>query len=84
MHTMREKSYYCSHFSVDIFRGSEGFNSFPENMMEGPSLMIQWLGLHTPRAGGPGSIPGQGTRSHMPQLRVHMLQQRLNVNSKIS
>ena len=24
--------------------------------------------------GGPGSIPGQGTRSQMPQLRVPMLQ----------
>ena len=22
-------------------------------------------GLHAPNAGGPGSIPGQGTRSHM-------------------
>ena len=25
-------------------------------------------------AGGPGSIPGQGTRSHMSELRVCMLQ----------
>ena len=25
-------------------------------------------------AGGPGSTPGQGTRSHMLQLRVHMPQ----------
>ena len=23
---------------------------------------------------GPGSVPGQGTRSHTPQLRVHMPQ----------
>ena len=30
--------------------------------------MVQWLRLHTPKAGGPGSIPGQGTRSHMLQL----------------
>ena len=29
--------------------------------------MIQWL--HAPNAGGPGLIPGQGTRSHMPQLQ---------------
>ena len=36
--------------------------------------MFQWLGLHIPSAGCPGSIPGQETRSHMPQLRVHMLQ----------
>ena len=25
--------------------------------------MVQWLRLHTPNAGGLGSIPGQGTRS---------------------
>ncbi|TEA40834.1 hypothetical protein DBR06_SOUSAS19710043, partial [Sousa chinensis] len=38
------------------------------------SLVVQWLRLHAPNAGGLGSIPGQGTRSPMPQLRVHMLQ----------
>ena len=32
------------------------------------------LRLHAPNAGGPGLIPGQGTRSRMPQLRVHMPQ----------
>ena len=32
-----------------------------------------------PNAGGLGSIPGQGTGSHMPQLRVHMLQLRPGV-----
>ena len=37
-------------------------------------LMVQWLRLHAPNAGGLGSIPGQGTRSHMLQLRVRMLQ----------
>ena len=31
--------------------------------------MVQWLRLHTPNAGGVGSISGQGTRAHMPQLR---------------
>ena len=36
----------------------------------GSSLVIQWLRLHTPNAGGPGLIAGQGTRSHMLQLRV--------------
>ncbi|TEA31286.1 hypothetical protein DBR06_SOUSAS710034, partial [Sousa chinensis] len=35
---------------------------------------VVWLRLHTPNAGGPGLIPGQGTRSHMPQLRVCMPQ----------
>ena len=35
----------------------------------GTSLVVQWIGQHTPNAGGLGSIPGQGTSSHMPQLR---------------
>ena len=38
------------------------------------SLLVQWLRLPAPNAGGPGSIPGQGTRSHMSQPRVCMLQ----------
>ncbi|TEA13593.1 hypothetical protein DBR06_SOUSAS30310056, partial [Sousa chinensis] len=36
------------------------------------SLEVQWLRLHTPNAEGLGSTPGQGTRSHMLQLRHHM------------
>ena len=35
----------------------------------GTSLVVQWLRLCTPSAGGPGSVPGQGTRVHMPQVR---------------
>ena len=35
---------------------------------EGTSLVVQWLKRHVPNAGSPGSIPGQGTRSCMPQL----------------
>ena len=31
----------------------------------GTSLVAQWVGLWVPNAGGSGSIPGQGTRSHM-------------------
>ena len=31
--------------------------------------MVQWLGLHTPKA---DLIPSQGTRSHMQQLTVCM------------
>ena len=34
----------------------------------GTSLVVQWLRLHAPNAGGLGSIPGQGTKSHMLQL----------------
>ncbi|TEA26220.1 hypothetical protein DBR06_SOUSAS37210009, partial [Sousa chinensis] len=43
----------------------------------GTSLVVQWIRLCAPTAGGPGSIPGRGNRSHrhaatksyMPQLR---------------
>ena len=31
----------------------------------GTSLVVQWVRLHTPDAGGPGSIPGRETRSGM-------------------
>ena len=45
----------------------------------GTSLVVQWLRLCTPNAGGPGSIPGGGTRSYMLQLRVHQPQQRMTI-----
>ena len=35
------------------------------------SLVAQWLRFLAPNAGGPGSIPGGGTRFHMPQPRVY-------------
>ena len=36
----------------------------------GTSLMVQWLRLHAPTAGGTGSNPGWGTKiSHMPKKR---------------
>ena len=40
----------------------------------GTSLVVQWLRLHTPSEEWPGSVYGQGTRSEVPQLRVHMPQ----------
>ena len=44
--------------------------------MEGLPWWSRWLRLHAVNARSPGLIPGQGTtnRSHMPQLRVRMLQ----------
>ena len=57
------------------------------NWEQGRMMLKQYLGwqwrdfrggpvakLHSPNAGGLGLIPGQGTRSHMLQLRVHMPQ----------
>ena len=46
------------------------FFFFLKTVTTGTSLVVQWLRLHAPNAGRPGSIPGQGTRSHMLQLRV--------------
>ena len=40
-----------------------------KKIITGTSLVAQWLRLHASNAGGPGSIPVQGTRSHMPQLK---------------
>ena len=37
------------------------------------SLVVQWLRLCAPNAGGLGSIPGQGTRSHTLQERSKIL-----------
>ena len=34
------------------------------------SLLVQWLRLCSPHSGGQSSIPGQETRSHMPQLKI--------------
>ena len=32
--------------------------------------MVWWLGLCAPNAGSLGSIPGEGIRPHMPQLKI--------------
>ena len=40
-----------------------------ESKYIGTSLVVQWLRLHAPNAGELGLIPGQGTRSHMLQLK---------------
>ena len=39
-----------------------------------PWLVVQWLRLQAPNAGGLGSVPDQITRSHMLQLRLHTSQ----------
>ena len=48
--------------------------SYENTELLGTFLVVQWLRRCSPSAGGLGVIPGQGTRSHRPQLRV--LQQR--------
>ena len=46
------------------------------------SLVFHWLRLCTPNVGGPGLIPGQGTRSYMPQIKVRMPQLRPTTANK--
>ena len=36
----------------------------------GTSLVVQWLRLQVPKAGGLGSIPGKVTSSHVPPLKT--------------
>ena len=36
----------------------------------GTSLVVQWQRLQYPQEGGLGSIRGQRSRSHMPQLKI--------------
>ena len=47
--------------------------TFFESWELGPSLVVQRLRLHAPNVGGLGSVPGQGTRSHIPQLRSSLV-----------
>ena len=51
-------------------KGSQGVLAMPElegarKQPPGTSLVVQWVRLHAPNAGGPGSIPGRGTRSRI-------------------
>ena len=52
-----------------INSSADAFNRTPWDF-----LFVQQLGLCGPKAGGPGLILGWGSGSHIPQLRVHMLQ----------
>ena len=45
--------------------------------VERTPVEVQWPRLQAPNAGGPGSIPGQGTQAHTSQLRALMLQLKL-------
>ena len=36
----------------------------------GMTLLVQWLRLHVLNAGAVGLTPGQGTKSHMSQMKI--------------
>ena len=42
-----------------------------EKRIPGASLTVEWLRLQASNGRGSGSIPGQGTRFHVPQLSSH-------------
>ena len=66
---MRLKNFFY-HINKNIYstRLEERLNNLAIRCT-GTSLVVQWLRCHTPNARGLNSIPGQGTRSHMPLLR---------------
>ena len=70
----------CNCYSV-----REDFAYFPDSPLKtgssGTSLVGQWLRLHTPKAGGLGSIPDQG-KSHMPQSSRAPAPQLLSLSSR--
>ena len=44
----------------------------------GTSLVVQWLRLHAPSAGGQGLILDQGTKSHILQLGSKAVKKKIN------
>ena len=51
---------------IDSHTGQNKMNTkYKNEITSGTSLVVQWVRIHSPNARGPGSIPGQGTRSHM-------------------
>ena len=49
-----------------------GYGREEESWRTQEGLPFQWLRLHKPNTGSPGSMPGQGTRSCKPELEVSM------------
>lgn len=47
-------------------------------MIQGPSLVVKWLGLHAPNAGGTGSTPTLRTKTYM----LHGKARKKNKNKK--
>ena len=48
----------------------ETYKHYAQRKKLGAPLVIQWLRHCALIAGGPGLIPGQGTRSHVSQLKM--------------
>ena len=63
----RCKPAYTEWINKILLYGTGNYIQYP---VIGTSLVVQELRLHTPNAGDLGSISGQGTRSHMPTLKI--------------
>ena len=67
---------YSQRMSQDSYSQQTCIFIHSANMNWGTSLVVQRLRPHSLKTKGLGLIPGQGTRTDMMQLRVHMLQQK--------
>ena len=64
--------YYCSSSAISKLKcgaPKSVLSDLDSSSNWGTSLVVQWLQLCAPNVGALGSIPDQGTRSHMSQLR---------------
>ena len=70
IYSLQESQIQTHHFIVEEIKSQKvesdtpNDTNFGRNKRTRTSLVVQWLRLHAPNAEGPGSIPGQGTRSH--------------------
>ena len=53
-----------------------------KNTTFGTSLVVQWLRLSAPNERGPGSIPGQGIRFQMLQLKIPHAEMKIEAATK--
>ena len=60
----------CKHTALSLGESYQDTAQSVKNLSSGTSLVVQRLRLPSPNAGGLGSIPGQGTRPHMLQLKI--------------
>ena len=89
LNSVRVTSSYVSHFIPSAYqipgehrtskKWIEAWQHFPQDQYSSHTTvqiltLVQKLRPWAPNAGDWGSIPGRGTRSHMPQLKVRVLQ----------
>ena len=81
--TSSESNKYLFTQQTDEFMKVGSIVTVSPTTYSGTSLVVQWLRLCAPKAAGPGSIPGQGTRSRMPQLKDPHAAIKKQTNKKI-